>query len=89
MFEDGYHILNRFHHFIHRPIAAAAARVNPLAHYKLLRPPYGPHGPWASPRGVGLLPKPLMPPKDFHHFPALSGFRDIALSRPIHFRSKH
>ena len=88
MFDDGFHVLHRFRHFLHRSVAAAATSVDPYAHYKLRRPPYGPHGPWASPRGVGLLPRPLMPPNNLSHFPFLPRFRDVALSHPLKFRPK-
>ena len=88
MFDDGYHILNRHRHLLHRSIAAAAAHVNPHAYYGFRRPPFGPYGPWASPRGVGLLPLPTVPPNNHQHFPSLPNFRDVALSHPFHFRSK-
>ena len=88
MFDDGFHILNRHRHLLHRSIAAAAARVNPQTHYDFRRPPFGPYGPWASPRGVGLLPTPIPPPNNFLNFPPLRNFREVAMSRPIHFRPR-
>ena len=87
MFSDGYHILNHHRHLLHRSIAAAAARISPHTHYNFCRPPLGPHGPWASPRGVGLLPTPAVPPNNFINFPRLPNFRDVAMSHPLNFRS--
>ena len=86
---DGFHIQHRHRHFLHRSIAAAAARVNPHAHYKLKPPPFGPFGPWRAPSGVGHLPAPVPSFHDMHHFPSLPRtFRDVAFSHPIHFRRK-
>ena len=85
---DGFHVQYRFCHLLNRSIAAAAAYINPQQHFKLPRPPFGPFGPWASPRGMGILPTPVPPLRDPGQFPPLS-FRDMALARPIHFRNKN
>ena len=86
---DGFHIQHQHRHFLHRSIAAAAARVNPHTHYRLRPPPLGPFGPWRAPTGVGLLPAPVPSFHDMRHFPSLPGtFRDVAFSHPLHFRRK-
>ena len=39
-----------------KSVAAAAMGVNPRQHYGLARPPYGLYGPWAAPKGRGIMP---------------------------------
>ena len=86
---DGFHIQHRHRHLLHRSIAAAAARVNPHTHYKLIPPPFGPFGPWRAPSGVGLIPAPVPSFRDIHQFPPLPGsYCDMAASHPIHFRRR-
>ena len=81
---DGFHVQRRFLHLIHKSIAAAAAYTHPQTVYRLRRPPFGLYGPWASPRGVGMMPMSF--PQQ--NFPRLTNYRDVALSRPLLFRSK-
>ena len=67
---DGYHINRKFQPLLLKSLASAAVGTNPRSHYGLARPPYGQYGPWAAPKGQGMMPS----------------FRDRALAQPLHFR---
>ena len=56
LWSDGYHILHKDRHLLLKSIAAAAARVSVHEHHKLLHPPFGTFGPWAAPKGQGIIP---------------------------------
>ena len=70
LWDDGYHVHKKSRHLLLKSLAAAAAGVNPRSHYKLSRPPYGQFGPWAAPKGQGMMPN----------------YRDSALAQPLLFR---
>ena len=56
LWSDGFHILHKHRHLLLKSVAAAAARINVHEHHKLLHPPFGAFGPWAAPKGQGIIP---------------------------------
>ena len=70
LWTDGYHVQRNSRPLLVKSVAAAVAGVNPREHFGLARPPFGLYGPWAAPKGTGLLPS----------------YRDRAISQPFVFR---
>ena len=70
LWTDGYHVLKNSRPLLLKSVAAAVVGVNPRQHYGLPRPPYGQYGPWAAPKGRGIMPN----------------FRDLASAQPFTFR---
>ena len=88
LWDDGIHVLHRFRPLLVSSVAAAIANIDPHKHFRLCRPPAGPHGLWCHPWGSRFrsMPSQSWPPPGSIRTAPPSSFRDAAMVLPVDVR---